>query len=201
MFVSFRVPYRTLFLTYHPWSSFFLFITSKVKYHFLIVWLDICPLLFMFVSSSDKYRAINVRHIVYNHRRLYLCHPELNTVSLMFDISTMHAHSCVPLHLPPFYAVPYCSTYHPWSSFFMFMFSRVKCHVLIVRHIIYHHNHCLCMCLPELHSVSLLFDVSSMNFIFYVYVFQSSIACPYCSTYHLWSSLFMFVSSRGKYNF
>ena len=87
---------------------------------------------------------------------------------------------------------------------------------------IYDH-HCLWLCLPELHTMSLffdissmtilfyvcvfqscipcmslLFDISSMTFLFYVCVFQSSIVCPYCSTFHLWSPLLMFMSSIGN---
>ena len=79
----------------------------------------------------------------------------------------------------------------------MFVFSRVKYRVLIVRHMIYDH-HCLWSCLPELHTMSLLFDISSMIFIFYVCVFQRSIVCPYCTTFHLWSPLLMFMSSRDN---
>ena len=77
----------------------------------------------------------------------------------------------------------------------MFVFSRVKYRVLTVRHMIYD-RHCLWSCIPELHTMSLLFDISSMTFLFYVCVFQSSIVCPYCSTFHLWSPLLMFISSR-----
>ena len=51
---------------------------------------------------------------------------------------------------------------------------------------------------PELHTMSLLFDISSMTFLFYVSVFQSSIVCSYCSTSHLWSPLLMFMSSRDN---
>ena len=79
----------------------------------------------------------------------------------------------------------------------MFVFSRVKYRVLIVRHMIYDH-HCLWSCLPELHTMFLLFDISSMTVLFYVCVFQSSIVCPYCSTFHLWSPLLMFMSSRDN---
>ena len=81
----------------------------------------------------------------------------------------------------------------------MFVFSRVKYNVLIVRHMIYGH-HCLCLCLPELHSVSLLLDISSMTFLSYVCVFQSLIVCPYLFDKSFISSLILFVSCRDKYN-
>ena len=51
---------------------------------------------------------------------------------------------------------------------------------------------------PELHTMCLLFYISSMTFFFYVCVFQSSIVCPYCSTFLLWSPLLMFKSSRDN---
>ena len=79
----------------------------------------------------------------------------------------------------------------------MFVFSRVKYRVLIVRHMIYDH-HCLWSCPPELHSMSLLFDISSMTFFFYVCVFQISMVCPCCSTFNLWSPLLTFMCS-GDY--
>ena len=62
---------------------------------------------------------------------------------------------------------------------------------------IYDH-HFLWSCLPEFHTISLLFDISSMTLIFYVCVFQSSIVCPYCPTFNLWSPLLMFMSSRDN---
>ena len=80
----------------------------------------------------------------------------------------------------------------------MFVFSRVKYRVLIVRHLINYDHHCLWSCLPQLHTMSLFFDISSKTFIFYICVFQSSIVCPYCSTFHLWSPLLMFMSSRDN---
>ena len=54
------------------------------------------------------------------------------------------------------------------------------------------------LCLPELHTMSLLLDISSMTFFFYFYVFQSSIVSHYCLTFHLWSPLLMFMSSRDN---
>ena len=124
------------------------------------------------MSSRDKHRVRNVRHIIY-------------------------AHSCLGLLLPQLHTLPYWLTYHTWSYFVMFVFSRVKYPVLIVRHMIYDH-HCLWSCLPELHTMSLLFDISYMTILFYVCFFQSSIVCPYCSTFHLWSPLLMFMSSRDN---
>ena len=57
---------------------------------------------------------------------------------------------------------------------------------LIVRHIINHH-HCLCLCLPELHTVSLFFDISMIILRMFV---CPSVVCPSMITYLLWSRIF-----------
>ena len=79
----------------------------------------------------------------------------------------------------------------------LLVFSRVKHRVIIVRLMIYDH-YCLWSCRSELHTMSLLFDIPSMTFLFHVCVFQSSIVCPYCSTFHLLSPLLMLMSSRDN---
>ena len=148
------------------------------------------------MSFRGKYRDPNVRHIIYNHCRIYSCHPEISTVSVMFDISSMlivvydcFLHSSIPYH--------------------------------IVRHIIHNYTS-LFLCFPELNTVCLLFDTRSMIIIVYGRVFQScipclycltyhlwpsflclclpefNIVCPYCSTFHLWLPLLMFLSSRDN---
>ena len=82
----------------------------------------------------------------------------MNTVSVMFDISSMltvvydcFLHSSIPYH--------------------------------IVRHII-HNRTSLFLCFPELNIVSLLFNTCSMIIIVYGRVFQSCMPCLYCLTYH-----------------
>ena len=146
------------------------------------------------MSSRDKHRAPNVRHIIYNHSRIYSCPPEINTVSVMFDISSM-------------LTVVYDCFFHGSMPYH------------IVRHII--HNHIsLCLCFPELNTVSLLFDtwskinivygrvfqscipsllfdIPSMTFLFLCLCLPSSIVC-HCSMFHLWSPLLMFMSSRDN---
>ena len=107
--------------------------------------------LFLFVSSRDKYRAPNVRHIIYNHSRINSCPQEINTVSVMFDISSM-------------LTVVYDCFFH----------SSIPYH--IVRHIIHDHTS-LCLCFSELNIVSLLFDTWSMIIIVHGRVFQSCIPC------------------------
>ena len=126
--------------------------------------------LFLFVWSRDKHRAPNVRHIVYNHSRIYSCTPEINTGSVMFDISFI-------------LSVVYDCFFHRSLPYH------------IVRHIIHDHTS-LCLCFPELNIVSSLFDTWSMIIIVYGRVFQSCIPCLWCLTYHLWPFFFMSVSSR-----
>ena len=122
------------------------------------------------MSSRDKHRVRNFRQIIYAHRCLCLC--------------------CQQFHIDP-----YCSTPHPWSSDLKFLFFKVKYRVFIVWHMIYgYHRLCvssrvtypvhivryiisdlpsICLCLPEFNSVLIVL--------------------------HLWTSFFMFVSSREKY--
>ena len=165
----------------------------QTSYHVLIVWhiiydllLYVCVFqnsivsscmtfhlwasLLLFVSSRDKYRAPNIQHIIYNLSRIYSCPAEINTMSVMFDISAMltFVYDCL-FHN----SLPYP----------------------IARHII-HDRTSLCLCFPELNIVSLLFDTWSMVNIVYGRVFQSCIPCLYCLTYHQWPSFFMSVSSR-----
>ena len=134
------------------------------------------------MSSRDKYRAPNFRHIIYNHSRIYSCPPEINTASIMFDIS-------------PMLTVVYDCFFH----------SSLPYH--IVRHIIHDHTF-LCLRFPELNIVCLLFDTRSMIIIVYDRVsrvayhdfivrhiiyhhhclwscLQSCIPCLYYLTYHL----------------
>ena len=42
-----------------------------------------------YLLSRDKYRVLSVRYIIYNHRQLCLWIPEINIVSVMYDISTI----------------------------------------------------------------------------------------------------------------
>ena len=91
--------------------------------------------------------------------------------SIMFDISCMLivVYVCV-LHS----SIPYLIVQHiihdHWSSFY-FLSSWLKYRVLIVRHMIFDH-HCLCLCIPELHTVSLLFGILSMIFLLYICVLE-----------------------------
>ena len=140
-------------------------------------------------------------------------------MTLMFDISSI----IVVLYLVFFrhkYCVQNVSTYL-WSSFFIFVFVSDKKYVLNVRHV--NCDHCsLGLCLPELNTVPIMFNISILNF-FCVCICPSLLMSPYflthylwtsflmlvsakryimcsCSTHHLWSSFIMFVSSRVKYH-
>ena len=177
------------YLTYHLWPSFYMFVTSRVQYSVLIV-----------------------RHFICEHRCFCLCHLEINTVPLTIDISFI----IIVVYIRVFQrwrefvssvsssAVQYRTIllYISYMIIFLYLcvFSRVKYHVLTARHMFYDH-YCLWSCLPELHTIFLLFVISSMTFLFYVCVFQSSIVCPYCSTFHLWSPLLMFMFSRDNITF
>ena len=127
----------------------------------------------MLVYSRDKFLVINVRRIIYNHFNLCLCPLEINTVSIIFYKSSM---LIVVLCLcQQFHIVPYCSTYHPWSSHFKFVFSRVKYRVFIVRHLIYDY-HCLCVSSRVTYLVVIVWHI------------------------HPWPSFYMFVCSRVQYS-
>ena len=65
MFLHSRVKNCALCMTYHRWSSFFMFVSWEY-----------------FISSS------NIWHIIYDHLSLCLCLPELNIVSFIYDISS-----------------------------------------------------------------------------------------------------------------
>ena len=133
------------------------------------------------------------------------CPPDINAVSVMFDISTILTvvYNCFFLSSIPYHIVrhiihdhPSLCLYFPELNILSLLFNTWSM-IIIVRHIIYDH-HRLWVCLPELHTMSLLFDISSISFLFYVCVFGSSSVCPCCSTFHLWSPLLMFMSSRGN---
>ena len=192
------VPYIWHIIDDHP--SFCLWLQLSHIISFSLKWSMI--IVFVPMSSRNKYRVINVRHLIYTHRRLCLCPPEIDTVSVMFDISSMLVdiyvcvfHSSVPflilrhfIYCHYFYVrvfqsiipCPSCLTYHLWPSLFMFVFSRVSYRVLVVWHIIYDLRF-LCLCLPEFDSVSLLFYIS---FIIIV-VLCLCLAVINSSTYHL----------------
>ena len=108
--------------------------------------------LFMFVFSRYKGRVHNVRHIIYDHCSSCLCVPEINTLSLMLDISTMIV------------VVYVCDLQSPIPN-------------LIVRYIIHDHPS-LCLCLPELNIISRLYDMCSVIIFVHVCVFQRHISCP-----------------------
>ena len=43
----------------------------------------------MFVFHRDKNRILNVLHMMYDHHSSYLCLPDRNNMSIMFDMSSM----------------------------------------------------------------------------------------------------------------
>ena len=128
-----------------------------------------------------------------------------------------HHSSC--LCIPDIKPCPQCSTYDLWLSFFIFVYSRYKYLVHNVWHIIYdHRSSCFLLteiktvslmfdrwsmiivfilCFAEINTVSLMFNIPSMIFVLHLCLFQTKIPCQ-CSTYHLWSLFFMFLSYRDK---
>ena len=136
-------------MTYHLWSSFFICVSYRQKYH------------------------VNFRHIICDHRSSCFCLAEIKTVSLMFDRWSM----IIVLYFV-FYRDKhrvFNVTYHLWSSFFICVSSRQKYHVN-VRHVIYEHRSS-CFCLTEIKTVSLMFDrrwsmIIVLHFVFYRYEYS-----------------------------
>ena len=104
-----------------------------------------------------------------------------------------------------------------WLLFFMSVYSRYKYWVHNVWHIIYDYRSSyfwlteittvslmstddlwssfFILCFTEINTVSLMFNIPSMIFVLHLCLFQTKIPCK-CSTYHLWSSFFIFLSYR-----
>ena len=152
-------PYCSIYQLFYDLPSICLCLP---EFNSVLIVLHLWTLFFLFVSSRDKYRAPNVRHIIHNHSRIWSCPPEIKTVSIMFEISSM-------------LTIVYDCFFHSSTPYH------------IVRHIIHDHPS-LWLSFPELNILSLLFDtfdISSMIIFVYGCVFQSCIPCPYCLTYHL----------------
>ena len=155
-----------------------MFVYSRHECRVHNVWHIIYDQLFHVCLFQTKTTCPNVRHIINGQRSLSVWLPDKNTMSVMFDISSM----IILLHVCVFQSsilCPYCLTCHLLLQLFMFASSRDKYRVLNVWHKIIDY-HCSCLCLPELLTMSGLFDISSMIFLLYVSVFQSSIVFPYC---------------------
>ena len=129
---------------------------------------------------QTSYRVPNVWHIIYMfdissyHRFSCLYITDIYTISLMFNVSSMiiALHVCVSQRYIP---CPSCSSYHPWPSFCMLVYSRDKFFVLNIVHFIYD-RHNLYLCPPEINTVSAIFDKSSMRIVVYVCVVNSFIS-------------------------
>ena len=106
-----------------------------------------------------------------------VCVLQRQTPCVMFDISSMLKLLIVDYICIVHSSIQYTLLFDLSSMIILliFVFSRVKYRALIVRHMVYDH-YCLCLCLPELHCSTYIYDIS-----FYVWVFQSLVVCPYCS--------------------
>ena len=136
---------HTVFLLFDISMTFLLYVCvfqNSIMCPYCLIFL-LSLSLFMIVSSRDKYHVLSIRHIIYNHHRLCLCPAKINTVPVMFGISSMIIvvcvyvfHNFVPynivrhiIHDPPSLClcfpglniVPYCSTHDLWSSLLMFV--------------------------------------------------------------------------------
>ena len=127
----------------------------------------------MFVFSRNTFNVLNVWYLIHDHGSSCVCLPEIHTMSLMLNISSM----IIVLLFVSSRDIHTVSLMFDISSVWVivnvFVFqSSIPCPS--VRHII--HDLCSsCFCLPDLNIVSLLFDVWSMI---------------------NWSSMFMFVIFR-----
>ena len=118
-----------------------------------------------------------------------------------------------------------CSTYHLWSSFFMFLSYRDKNRVLNIWHMMNDHRSLFCVLQIWIPCpYSLMFGRRSMISILHMCVFETSyrvlivwhiiydlpsvcLCLPELNSvlivrprFHLWTLLFLFVSSRNKYS-
>ena len=145
-------------LTYHLWSLFFMFLSYRDKNRVLKFdrW-SIISILYICVFQTF-YRVLNVWYIIYMfdissyHRFSCLYIPDINEMSVMFNISSM----IIILHVSVFQRYipcPFCSS------------------VTIVLHIIYDHRS-PCLCIREINFLSLMFNISSLIIVIYVCVLQ-----------------------------
>ena len=102
----------------------------------------------MFVYLRHKYKCPNVRHMICDYHYLCLCIRDINTGSIMFNISSMIIvlHVFVLQRLKP---CPWSSTDDIWSSFFI-------------------------VCFTDINNVSLMFGRWSMISILHMCVLQTS---------------------------
>ena len=167
-------------MTYHIWSSFFMFFTYRDKTRVLNVRQMIWDQRFYFAFYRDKYRVfnvqhtiydlrsssvslrdkkyhVNVRYVIYDHRSSCFCLTEIKTVSLIFDRWSMIIVLCFVFYtdMNTVYRYEYRYEYNimsvmfdVWSSFFMLV------------------------CVPEIYTMSLMFDLSSMIMVLNVWGFQ-----------------------------
>ena len=147
---------------------YFLFHKDKYHVHNVDRW-SMISILHMCVFQSS-YLVLNVWHIFIPSFFMFVYSRHKYSVNISSLIIVLHL--CVFQRYIP---CPSCSLYHVWPSFSMLVYSRDKFLVLNIRHIIYN-RHKLCLCLPEINTVSVIFDKSSMLIVAYVCVINSSIS-------------------------
>ena len=144
-----------------------------------------------FVFYRDKYRVFNVQHKIYDLRSSSVSLQDKNTMSMFdrwsviivlyfvfyrYEYRVLNVRQIIYdqhssyLFISDFIPCPYYLTYHLWPSFYMFVSSRVQS-VLIVRYFICEHR-CFCLCHPEINTVPLTFNISSIIIVVFIRVLR-----------------------------
>ena len=172
-----------------------MFVYSRHKYHVPNVRHNIiydCLSLCLRIRDICKYCVDNVWHIIYDHRSSYFYLTEIKSVSLMFDRWSMiivlyfvfyryeyrvlnvrqviydqhSSYVCIPDFVP----CPYClHIIHDLPSICLCL---SEFNSILLYDISICERRCFCLCNPEINTVPLTFDISSIIIVVYILVLQ-----------------------------
>ena len=109
----------------------------------------------LFLPCRQTYRVLNVRHMIYDYHSTCLCISCRQKISCSHFI---HGHHSSCLCIRDINTVSIMLDISLWSSFFMCISSGKYTMSINVRHIFYDHRSS-CLCLPDINTLSWMFDI------------------------------------------